>query len=123
MIGKPSIVYFESSHDLQRKATGVAASKPGKRPANVFAMLQRELDRRLSTHLKIRIKAALLCLMQRTTQPVFYPDPGDAALHAARGRCLIGKARSELGYEPAFDLAKGMALTEEYVREKYLRHL
>jgi nucleoside-diphosphate-sugar epimerase len=119
MIGKPSIVYTESRHDLQTEAAGVAR-EPGKWPSNVLGALRRELDRRLSMRFKIRIKAALLCLTQRTTDPVFYPGPGDAKLHAARGRCLIDKARSELGYNPALDLAKGMALTEAHVKAKYL---
>jgi nucleoside-diphosphate-sugar epimerase len=90
-------------------------------PAKVLGALRRELDRRLSTRFKIRTKAVLLRLTQRNNEPIFYPGPGDAGLYAARGRCLITKARSELGYEPAIDLAKGMALTEEYVRAKYLR--
>jgi nucleoside-diphosphate-sugar epimerase len=124
MIGKPSIVYIDSGNDPQFReagtASGGAARETQARPANVFTVLRRELDRRLSTRFKIRTKAALLSLTQRTTQPVFYPGPGEAELHAARGRCLIGKARSELGYNPEFDLAKGMAMTEEYIRAKYL---
>ena len=124
MIGKSSVVYTDSRHDKHRAAAGAAndgsAREAGNWPANVLGALLRELDRRLSTRFKIRTKAALLRLTQRTTDPVFYPGPGDAELYAARGRCLIGKARSELGYDPALDLAKGMALTEEYVKAKYL---
>jgi len=124
MIGKSCIVYLESSHDLKDEAAGAANSsareEPVKRRESALHALWRALDRRLSTRFKIRAKAALLRLTQRTNVPVFYPGPGDARLYAARGRCLIDKARSELGYNPTLDLAKGMALTEEYVRAKYL---
>lgn len=124
MIGKPSTVFLDSEQDLQSRAAeptiNDGAREEGKWPANVLGALRRELDCRLSTRFKIRTKAALLRLTQRTTAPVFYPGPGDAELYAARGRCLIGKARSDLGYDPALDLSKGMALTEEYVKAKYL---
>ena len=44
--------------------------------------------------------------------------PGERRLEEYRSRCRveIGKARRLLGYEPAFDLSRGMALTADYLR-------
>jgi nucleoside-diphosphate-sugar epimerase len=46
--------------------------------------------------------------------PLFLPSPGLRELYAARTYVRIDKARSKLGYEPAFDLKRGMALTREW---------
>ena len=44
------------------------------------------------------------------------PLPRHLEEYSSRCRVDIGKARRLLGYEPAFDLARGMALTADYLR-------
>jgi len=47
---------------------------------------------------------------------IWKPDPGRLALYQAKTRVRIDKARRVLGYEPAFDLERGMALTAQFTR-------
>lgn len=47
---------------------------------------------------------------------VYVPDPASLALYSARTRVSIDKARKVLGFEPAFDLERGMALTGHWAR-------
>jgi nucleoside-diphosphate-sugar epimerase len=46
--------------------------------------------------------------------PLFLPGPELRKLYAARTHVHIDKARNKLGYNPAFDLDRGMALTKEW---------
>ncbi len=48
--------------------------------------------------------------------PLYLPDDGLRTLYAARTQVLIDKARKKLGYEPAFDIDRGMALTKEWAQ-------
>lgn len=41
----------------------------------------------------------------------FYPDQHLLGVYSATGRCSIQRARERLGFEPEFDLAKGLAAT------------
>lgn len=41
----------------------------------------------------------------------FYPDQHLLGVYSATGRCSIRHARERLGFEPEFDLAKGLAAT------------
>jgi len=45
------------------------------------------------------------------------------ALYSSRCHIQIDKARSLLGYSPEFDLYRGMAITEGYVRRKYSKQI
>jgi nucleoside-diphosphate-sugar epimerase len=45
-----------------------------------------------------------------------HPDPSRLALYLAKTRVRIDKARRVLDYQPAFDLERGMVLTEQFVR-------
>jgi len=51
---------------------------------------------------------------------VYMPNGAKYALYAARCHVRIDKARGLLGYEPQFDLKRGMEATEAYVRRTYL---
>ena len=51
---------------------------------------------------------------------LYLPDPGTRALYAARTAVRIDKARQRLGYAPAFDLQRGMALTAQWARDEKL---
>ena len=48
--------------------------------------------------------------------PVYVPDPATLALYMARTHVRIDKARSRLGFVPAFDLENGMARTGAWAR-------
>jgi nucleoside-diphosphate-sugar epimerase len=50
---------------------------------------------------------------------VYVPTGTKLALYAARCTVHIDKARRLLGYEPQFDLARGMAATRPYVQSSY----
>ncbi|REF84107.1 nucleoside-diphosphate-sugar epimerase [Methylovirgula ligni] len=51
---------------------------------------------------------------------LYLPDPGTRALYAARTAARIDKARQRLGYAPAFDLERGMALTAQWACDEKL---
>jgi nucleoside-diphosphate-sugar epimerase len=78
--------------------------------------------RRLPAPTQDRVKDYYQSLWQQQTPsvsalpPIYLPDPATRALYAARTRVRIDKARNKLGYEPAFDLDRGMALTREWAR-------
>ena len=48
--------------------------------------------------------------------PLYLPDATTRELYAARTNVRIDKARDRLGYEPAFDLDGGMALTRQWAQ-------
>jgi nucleoside-diphosphate-sugar epimerase len=48
--------------------------------------------------------------------PLFLPDGQLRLLYASKTRVRIDKARTVLGYDPAFDLEKGMACTAAWAR-------
>jgi nucleoside-diphosphate-sugar epimerase len=55
--------------------------------------------------------------IQRTIPPhVSMPDAERLALYASRASVDVGRAREVLGWEPQFDLSRGMRLTGEYIR-------
>lgn len=64
-----------------------------------------------------RIRSVLLGLSRRGGAPTYLPTDEECALYASTGRCHIDNAVARLGYAPAFDFARGMARTAEYVRE------
>lgn len=69
-------------------------------------------------------RSRLNLLLQRARQAargrrVYLPDGAKYALYAARCDVRIDKARRLLGYEPRFDLKRGMEATETYVRQAY----
>src|SRR5215813_7704414 len=51
-----------------------------------------------------------------TSAPLYLHDLETRALYSARTNVRINKARKTLGYKPAFDLHRGMALTREWAR-------
>jgi nucleoside-diphosphate-sugar epimerase len=55
--------------------------------------------------------------IQRTIPPhVSMPDAERLALYASRASVDVSRARDLLGWEPQFDLARGMKYTGEYIR-------
>ncbi|MDX3969791.1 MAG: NAD-dependent epimerase/dehydratase family protein [Bradyrhizobium sp.] len=108
MAGKTAIVEFdEQQFELERR----------KQQRN------RSLIRRIPRALANRAKPSFIkAWAQRTPSssssngelPLFLPDGLTLALLASRTHIRIDKARRLLGYEPAFDLARGMELTEQW---------
>ena len=47
------------------------------------------------------------------------PDHHMFKLYTATGRCRIDHARSQLGYDPTYDLAAGMAATAPYLKTRF----
>lgn len=100
-------------------AQPIADAGPASRPS-VFGALKRLIATRLGAAGRSRLNL----LIQRTRRlargrRVYVPDGAKHALYAARCRVRIDRARRLLGYEPQFDLARGMAATEAYVRQTY----
>jgi nucleoside-diphosphate-sugar epimerase len=55
--------------------------------------------------------------IQRTIPPhVSMPDAERLALYASRASVDVGRAREVLGWEPQFDLARGMRFTGDFIR-------
>lgn len=48
-----------------------------------------------------------------------YPDRYMLDLFATKGTCRIDHARARLGYAPEYDLPKGLAATESYLKTRY----
>ena len=57
-----------------------------------------------------------MSLQVANDRPIHPMDVGTARFYTTRTLVRIDKARKLLGYEPAFDLARGMALTEQWAR-------
>jgi nucleoside-diphosphate-sugar epimerase len=66
---------------------------------------------------KIRRKLERLPLFKPPADALWLPDPGTRALYAAKTNVSIDKAREKLGYQPAFDLARGMTETARWRRD------
>jgi len=82
------------------------------------------LKRLIATRLGAAGRSRLNLLVQRARRMVrgrrvYLPNSAKYALYAARCHVRIDKARRLLGYEPQFDLARGMEATEAYVRHAY----
>jgi nucleoside-diphosphate-sugar epimerase len=58
-----------------------------------------------------RFERLLRLIKGRLAKGVFYPDQHLLGVFSATGRCSIRRARERLGFEPEFDLAKGLAAT------------
>jgi nucleoside-diphosphate-sugar epimerase len=54
---------------------------------------------------------------RRLPPPVYVPNAQQLALYRARCRVRIDRAMTELGYRPAYDLARGMQVTAEWLRQ------
>jgi nucleoside-diphosphate-sugar epimerase len=63
-----------------------------------------------------RIRSLLLGLARRGGPATYLPTDEECALYASTGHCHIEKAAARLGYAPAFDFARGIARTADYVR-------
>ncbi|MEX2216429.1 MAG: NAD-dependent epimerase/dehydratase family protein [Phycisphaeraceae bacterium] len=50
------------------------------------------------------------------TRPIAVPDAASLPQFTSTTRVLIDKARTHLGYNPQYDLARGMSLTEQWAR-------
>jgi nucleoside-diphosphate-sugar epimerase len=82
------------------------------------------LRRLIAVRLGAAGRSRLSLLLQRARKAVrgrraYLPNGAKHALYAARCHVRIDKARRSLGYEPQFDLDRGMEATERYVRQAY----
>jgi nucleoside-diphosphate-sugar epimerase len=68
-----------------------------------------------------RLRERVAALSAGRGPSVYRPADDDPALYLARGTVDITKARSELGFAPAFDLDDGLRRTCDYIRWRYLR--
>jgi nucleoside-diphosphate-sugar epimerase len=59
---------------------------------------------------------------RRLPPPVHVPNAQQLALYRARCRVRIDRATTELGYRPAYDFARGMQVTAEWLRHEWLLH-
>lgn len=84
------------------------------------AVLKRFVAGRLGAAGRSRLHMLLQRVRRTLRGPrVHVPDGTKRALYAARCHVRIDKARRHLGYDPQFDLARGMAATVGYVRRTY----
>ncbi len=82
--------------------------------------LKRFVGRRLGAAGRSRLNMWLQRIRAVTRgRRVHVPDSAKHALYAARCHVRIDKARRLLGYDPQFDLARGMAATADYVQRVY----
>lgn len=63
-----------------------------------------------------RLRAVVVGLKRRRGPTVHYPTADEARLYLSTGVCRIDKARTRIGYAPAFDLQRGLAICGAYLR-------
>jgi nucleoside-diphosphate-sugar epimerase len=133
MAGKQSVVFLDEAqiraeqqqqhkhHSLLGKVRRELARRPSARdfllkqpPFTWVDAAARQLPPSAQTFLQDRLQA--IWNVPTQTLPVFIPDAGDKALYAAKVNVRIDKARRVIGYEPAFDLERGMALTRQWAQ-------
>jgi nucleoside-diphosphate-sugar epimerase len=96
---------------------------PASSRAKAMQSSKRLVARYLSVQSRTRLNMALKRLMRRLHGEVLHqPTGGKLALYRARCRVRTDRAMRELGYNPQFDLARGMAATAPYLRRTYLRN-
>lgn len=61
------------------------------------------------------LRDLVLGLRRRSGPVAHYPSADDMRLYLARGVCRIDRARTQLGYQPRFDLQAGLARTGAYL--------
>lgn len=115
MLGVHSLRLADLPTPAAQPASGVPAARPGMAGA---------LRNLLAARLGAAGRSRMNMLLQRVRRVVrgrrvYVPGSAKHALYAARCQVRIDKARRLLGYEPRFDLARGMEATEAYVRHAY----
>lgn len=126
VLGTESIRYVDPA-DLAPLTDHGHALRPG-RPGSVLSGAKARLVRAaahtvattLGSHAIARARSVLLKARRRRAKAVHYPDPGAVSMYLRGGRCSIDRAKAELSYVPKYDLAAGMRLTAEYIKNKYL---
>lgn len=84
---------------------------------SLFRRVRRALARRfIPGAVKAVLKRMLHAGASEAQPPLFLPEGLQRTLYASRTHIGITKARRILGYNPAFDLDKGMACTAEWAR-------
>lgn len=108
---------------LRHKVRKELARRPGVRQRLLHAPPQRWLLALGRALLPLTLQRAIARKYQALWQlpsedgaPVYVPEGATWLLYRARTQVRIEKARRLLGYTPAFDLARGMALTEAWAR-------
>ncbi len=111
MSGRMTIVELdEHQFELERRSRH--------RNQSLLRRLPRAIARRATPEfIKALVKSTASSLSSSGDLPLFLPDGLTLALLASRTHIRIDKARRLLGYEPAFDLARGMALTEHWAAD------
>jgi nucleoside-diphosphate-sugar epimerase len=71
---------------------------------------------RISPSNKARLKQLYEIYQRRAPPPVYLPNPQQMALFRSRCHVRIDRAVSELGYRPAYDFARGMDITAQWLR-------
>lgn len=116
MLGVQSLRLADLPAPGAEAASGVG---PASRPS-----MAGTLKNLVATRLGAAGRSRLNLLLQRARRMVrgrrvYLPDGAKYALYATRCHVRIDKARRLLGYEPQFDLARGMEATEAYIRRAY----
>lgn len=71
---------------------------------------------RLTPGHKALIKSIYGTYKKVAPNPVFVPPPQQLALFSAKTRVAITRAQTEIGYKPAYDFERGMAVTGDFLR-------
>jgi nucleoside-diphosphate-sugar epimerase len=79
--------------------------------ANIYVMGRTILGRERFEKFVRQVKRRL------SHKGMLYPDHHLLGVFSATGKCSIEHARNRLGFEPEYDLAKGLAATESYLRK------
>lgn len=65
------------------------------------------------------LRRLVINLKQKRGPITYYPDAYTFGLYTSQGTCSIEKAKAELGYQPKFDLVKGMAASADYITQNF----
>jgi hypothetical protein len=121
MVGKSSVIDPEEAHILfQKSLLRRLSEKPPQKW--LLAVARQWLPDKMRSGIKRGVKslAGRRVTGEPTGPEVFVPQGQLYLLYASRTHIRIDKARALLGYEPGFDLNRGMAYTADWVRSTNL---
>jgi nucleoside-diphosphate-sugar epimerase len=119
-IGRPG-PRFASTEEIARGASFRALKLVLRDPKRLAAVgplrpLAGWTTRRIGPRGRARLERWYGQYQRRIPAPVYFPNPQQLALYRARCRVRIDRASAELGYRPAYDFARGMQITGEWLR-------
>jgi nucleoside-diphosphate-sugar epimerase len=121
MVGKKAVIDTEEAQGLFEKSP---LRRMLERPPQGWLLAAARWY--VPSRVRSRVKSGLKSLATRRSDssdsepPLFLPEGQLRLLYESKTHIRIDKARSVLGYEPAFDLERGMALTAQWARQANL---